>query len=355
MTAPPFLIFQHSRQRRYPALRAGLVTGLLLCCLLPAAGSAQSGDSPPLPMDELKKTLSLVRGKPQAGSWPRTVRYTFRVYDFKADAFHQEEKTFTLARQPARIIPHAAGVAEILWAICPRERLAAFNEFSADPEFSFIADAVRQQGPVFKTKQTELVIGFQPDLVFTVFYSGAEFKEKLRQAKIPCFDLGYFGSIESIREQILLIGKIIGEETNAQALVNLIGTKIAALKAAIPGGSRPVRVLYYDEGGYIPGRTSNFNSICGIIGAINVGAEQGIKSWSQVDNETLLKWDPDVIIVPRGSSLKDMLMSSRVLSYAQAIRKGKVYEIPGVYLRVDSQFILLSADLLAGVIYAQKP
>jgi iron complex transport system substrate-binding protein len=356
MTAPFFSIFTHSCRRRYTSLRAAYRAGLLLCwLLLPAAVSAQSGGSPPLPMNDLKKELSLVRGKPQAGSWPRTVRYTFRVYDFKADAFQQEEKTFTMARQPARIIPHAVGVAEILWAICPRERLAAFNEFAADPEFSFIADAVRQRGPVFKSKQTELVIGFQPDLVFTVFYSGAEFKEKLRQAKIPYFDLGYFGSIESIKEQTLLIGKIIGEEANAQALVTLIDDKIAALKSAVPAGSRPVRVLYYDEGGYIPGRSSNFNSICGIIGAVNVGAEQGIKSWSQVDNETLLTWNPDVIIVPRGSRLRELLMSSRVLSYARAIQQGKVYEVPGVYLRVDSQFMLLSADLLAGVIYAQKP
>jgi len=356
MTAPPFSIFMHNSRRRYAALRAAFSTGLLLCCLLlPAAGRAQSGGSPPLPMNDLKKALSLVRGEPQTNSWPRTILYTFKVYDFKTDAFRSAEKAFTLAKQPVRIIPHAVGVAELLWAICPRERLTAFNEFSADPEFSFIADEVRQRGPIFKSKQTELVIGFQPDLVFTVFYSGAEFKEKLRQAKIPCFDLGYFGSIESIKEQTLLIGKIVGEEANAQALVNLIDAKIAALKAAIPGGNKPVRVLYYDEGGYIPGRSSNFNSICSIIGAVNVGAEQGIKSWSQIDNETLLKWNPDVIIVPRGSRLKEMLMSSNVLSYAQAIQQGKVYEVPGVYLRVDSQFMLLSADLLAGVLYAQQP
>jgi hypothetical protein len=48
-------------------------------------------------------------------------------------------------------------------------------------------------------------------------------------------------------------------------------------------------------------------------------------------------------------------MSSKVLSFAQAIQQGKVYEVPGVYLRVDSQFMLLSADLLAGVLYAQQP
>ena len=151
------------------------------------------------------------------------------------------------------------------------------------------------------------------------------------------------------------MGKIIGEEGNAQALVNLIDTKIAELKSKIPRGNKPVRVLYYDEGGYIPGRSSNFNSICKIIGAINVGAEQGIKSWSQIDYETLLKWNPDVIIVPRGSNLKELLMSNKVLSYAQAIKKGNVYYIPGVYLRVDSQYMLLSANLLAGIIYAQKP
>jgi len=355
MTAPLFSIFMHN-SRRWSAARAAFSTGLLLCCLLlPAAGSAQSGGSPPLPMNDLKKALSLVRGEPQTNSWPRTIPYTFKVYDFKTDAFRSEEKAFTLAKQPVRIIPHAVGVAELLWAICPRERLTAFNEFSADPEFSFIADEVRQRGPIFKSKQTELVIGFQPDLVFTVFYSGAEFKEKLRQAKIPCFDLGYFGSIESIKEQTLLIGKIVGEEANAQALVNLIDAKIAALKSAIPGGNKPVRVLYYDEGGYIPGRSSNFNSICSIIGAVNVGAEQGIKSWSQIDNETLLKWNPDVIIVPRGSRLRELLLSSKVLSFAQAIQQGKVYEVPGVYLRVDSQFMLLSADLLAGVLYAQQP
>ena len=216
-----------------------------------------------------------------------------------------------------------------------------------------IAEEVRERGPIFKSKQTELVIGYQPDLVFTVSYSSADFKEKLRQAKIPSFDLGYFGTIDSIKGQILLMGDIIGEEGNASALVRLIDKKIRELKARLPRRDHPVRVLYYDEGGYVPGRSSNFNSICKIIGAVNVGAEQGIKSWSQIDYETLLKWNPDVIIVPGRSKLKELLMSNRVLSYARAIKSGSVYYVPSVYLRAESQFMLLSADLLAGIIYRQ--
>jgi iron complex transport system substrate-binding protein len=300
----------------------------------------------------LRTELSLVSGKAKAeGPWPREISYNFKTYDFKTDAFRQEAKSLIIKRKPLRIIPHAVGVAEILWSICPRERLVAFNEFTADPDSSFIAAEVRERGPIFKSKETELVIGHRPDLVFTVFYSGADFKEKLAQAKIQSFDLGYFGTIDSIKEQIILIGDIIGEEGNARALVRLIDKKIREIKARLPRRASPLRVLYYDEGGYVPGASSNFNSICGIIGAVNVGAEQGIKSWSQIDYETLLKWNPDVIIVPERSRLRDLLMSNRVLSHARAIKSGSVYYVPGVYLRVASQYMVLSADYLAGIVY----
>jgi iron complex transport system substrate-binding protein len=330
-----------------------LVCSLIACTAASEAGNAQK-TVPPLDMNRLKNELSLVRGKTKTeGPWPREIRYTFKVYDFKTDSFRQEAKTFVIKKKPMRIIPHSVGVAEILWSICPRERLVAFNEFSADPDSSFIADKVRARGLIFKSKQTELVIGYQPELVFTVFYSSADFKEKLKQAKIQSFDLGYFGTIESIKDQILLIGDIIGEESNAQALVKLIDAKIRELKARLPGRGRPIRVLYYDEGGYVPGISSNFSSICKIIGAVNVGAEQGIKSWSQIDYETLLKWNPDVIIVPDRSRLKELLMTNRVLAHAAAIKSGSVYYVPGVYLRTDSQYMLLSADYIAGIIYRQ--
>jgi len=323
-----------------------------------AASSAASNDqktAPPLEMERLKNELSFVRGKPKVeGPWPREIRYTLKTFDFKTDTFQQQAKTLVLKKKPMRIIPHAVGVAEILWAICPRERLVAFNEFAADPDSSFIADKVRARGPIFKSKQTELVIGYQPDLVFTVFYSSADFKEKLKQAQIQSFDLGYFGTIESIKEQILLMGNIVGEESNARALVQRIDTKIRELKAKVPRRARPIRVLYYDEGGYVPGTSSNFTSICKIIGAVNVGAEQGIKSWSQIDYETLLKWNPDVIIVPGRSKLKELLSSNKVLSHARAIKSGSVYYVPSEYLRVESQYMLLSANFLAGIIYRQS-
>ncbi len=329
---------------------------ILICLFMPAPwpGQCFGGEchKTPLDMGALQETLSYARGETKSHkSWPRVIEYEDEVYDFRKDVIHHEKRTFAIEKQPLRIIPHAVGVAEILWAICPRQRLIAFNELSADPEFSFIADLVKKRFPVFKSKQTELMIGYQPDLVFAVFYSGADFKEKLKRAKILFFDLGYFGTIESIKRQTLLIGKIIGEEGNAEALVRVMDEQIHKLRQSIPAFKKATRVLYYDEGGYIPGASSNFSSICNMIGVINVGAEQGIKSWSQIDYETLLKWDPDMIIVPEGRHLKEQLMANEVLSHASAIQKHEVHDIPRVYLSVDSQYMILSANLLAGMVY----
>jgi len=312
----------------------------------------EKGTKTPIDMERLKNDLNYVRSESLSGKgWPRVIQYTHEVYDFRKNVFNREERFFEIKSKPLRIIPHSVGVTEILWAICPRERIIAFNNVAADPDFCLIADLVKKKGPIFKLNQPELVIGLQPDLVFTVFYSDATFKTKLSKAKVPFFDLGYFGTVESIKKQTLLIGRIIGEEGNAEALVEIIDEKIQDLKGKIPVADKAIRVLFYDKGGYIPGASSNFSSICNIIEAVNVGSEQGIKSWKQIDFETLLKWDPDVIIVPQGSNLKEQLMANAVLSHARAIKNGRVHYIPGVYLSIDSQYLILSANLLAGIVY----
>ena len=334
---------------------AFLVMWMLLpamACDKPVQEGATGSPTPPLDMEVLKKALSYARGRtPEERGWPRTIDYTYRIHDFRMDAFQEEKRTFEVKQRPMRIVPHAVGVAEILWAICPRERLIAFNDLSADPEFCVLAEEIQERDRTFKTKQTERIIAYEPDLVFTVFYSGAEFKEKLKQANIPYFDLGYFGTIESIRSLTLLLGRVIGEEGNAEALVELMDAKTRELNSKIPKDRSGVRVLYYDEGGYVPGRSSNFNSICEIIRAVNVGGEQGVKSWSQIDYETLLKWDPEIILVPEGSGLKEQVRSNQMLAHAGAVKEGKVFAVPGIYLRVASQYMILSANYLAGVVY----
>ncbi|MBW1645236.1 MAG: ABC transporter substrate-binding protein, partial [Deltaproteobacteria bacterium] len=271
--------------------------------------------------------------------------------DYRRETFHRRQATIRLAAPPRRLIPHAVGTSEILWAICPRSRILMFNELTADPRFSVIAAEVKGRCRLFNSRQSELVIAARPDLVLTVAFSSAAFITRLRQAGIPTFDLGSPDSLPSITREIKVLGRLLGEEGNAEALLETMAAEQARLRAALPAGDKPLRLLYYDLGGYIPGRASNFTSLCRLIGAVNVGAEQGVVSWKQVDHETLLRWDPDLIIVPHESGLAASLARDPLLRHARAVRSGRLLTIPGLYLRINSQFILLSANLLAGIVY----
>ncbi len=320
-----------------------------------AAGEHKRPISYPLDPSALKERLSLARGSTtHAGSWPRLIQYRSKAYDFTHGTLREEWKHFSVSKKPSRIIAHSIGVTEILWAICPRERIVAVTELVANPAFSFIADEVRQKAYVGNLHDAELVLGCKPDLVFTVFYSGVEFKKKLLQARVPVFDLGYFGSIESIREQILLLGQVIGEEGNAAALVRTIDDAIEAIRRKRPQTSKPCRILYLDQNSYVPGTTSNFSSLCELIGAINVAEEQGAQAWTQVDYETILKWDPDIILFSSTSSVGRMIANNRVLARSRAVRAGKLFPIDGVYIAADSQYMVLSANALAGIVYEEQ-
>ena len=319
------------------------------------AGAEWEMPATPLPMEQLFEGLSYVRCDSWVeGEWPRQISFSHRVYDYRSEIFNVETKTVNLASAPVRIIPHAVGVSEILWAICPRQRLLMFNEVAADPRFSVIADAVVGSGRVFNYKESELVIAAQPDMVFTVAFSDAVFKQRLRRAGIATLDLGSQDSFESIIEEIKILGQVLGESGNAEALLDIIAEKRALLQAALPLRKRSLRLLYYDIGGYIPGVASNFTSLCELVGAVNVGAEQGIKSWKQVDHETLLKWDPEIIIVPLESKLEQRLKADPLLRHARAVKDDRILTIPGLYLRINSQFLLLGANLLAGIVYPNE-
>ncbi len=55
--------------------------------------------------------------------------------------------------------------------------------------------------------------------------------------------------------------------------------------------------------------------------------------------------------MPEGSGLKEQVRSNQMLAHARAVKEGKVFAVPGIHLRVASQYLILSANYLAGVVY----
>ena len=327
--------------------------GLFLLCSGAVAGVRAAGPEVlpfPLEMGPLLEALSRVEHEPSpAQSYPREVRYPFVEYDVVRDTLVRRERLVVLPRRPDRIVPHSVGIAEILWAICPRKRILAVHESCTEPRFSLLASRIPASFPTYRSQDAELVIGYRPDLVLTTYYSGEEFKSRLRLAAVPCAELGYFGDLASVEEQIGVIGDLIAEPAAARALVGRMREALGRIRSA-SGGAKGRRVLLYDEMGYVHGRHTTFDWLCESLGAVNVASAEGLSFVKQIDHETLLRWDPDLVVVPAEGTLEQQLTSQRILASARFVRTRSVRRIPNAYLMASSQYLVASVNYLAGLL-----
>ncbi|APG27476.1 hypothetical protein A7E78_06245 [Syntrophotalea acetylenivorans] len=330
---------------------------MLLCSASTAAENARGAHKFPLEMDTLMGALSDAR-KPSpvpAESYPRTVTYRFMRYDFVADQEHEEERSIALPHQPQRIIPHATGLTEILWAIVPHERLLAVHKSCKDRQFSFLAPLLPADLPTYGTDDAEIVIGYRPDLVMASFFSNENFLHQLHTAQVPVGQFGFFDDLDTIKDQVLLAGRLTGEEDSAQRLVAVMTEKLHDIQTVVRqqrgDAGKPPTVLYYDNMAYVAGSGTTFDSMCQALGVTNIAAARGIKNFKQIDYETLLRWNPDVIIVPDESSFDKQLYNQEILATAQAVRQKNIRKMPTVYLLSSSQYLIASINYLAGLLY----
>ncbi len=334
-----------------------LLFWILTCSLLETPIAVRAAEEIRLPMDMsiLRNELMLARAETdRKPPWPRKIIYDQVVFDPNRRAFRYSIQSVEVPEKPERIIAHTVNMAEILWAICPRERIAAFHSKTADPAVSFIAEPIGDRFPLFSPETSEdSFFSFQPDLVLTAYPSGSDLNRTSDKTEIPCLDLGYIGSLQAMQKQIRLIGKAVGEIGNAEALIRIMNRNLRRMFQKMPKPDPPPRVVLYDKDGFVTGRATPFDAVCRIIGAVNVAAEQKISFFKQVPPETVLEWNPDLIVIPseHARDLHFRFHESPILSRTDAVRNKRIYAVDGRYLNAGSQFILLSANLLAGIVY----
>ncbi|MCD6526829.1 MAG: ABC transporter substrate-binding protein [Desulfuromonas sp.] len=330
-----------------------LLSVLLSAAPLSAQEKATEPDFP-LDMEQLLVALSdAQRPELDDNRYPRLLEYHHQRWNVLDDSLTSEEVTLSVEQQPQRIIPHAVGLTEVLWAITPHERIISVHETCRNPDYSFLAGQLPDSLPTYGSEDAELVIGFCPDLVLTTYYSSASFKNRLTLSHIPFVEMGFFGDIASIEQQICFLGELVGAEASARQLLTTMQQSVASIRHVVKQrlAGRTLRVLYYDRMGFVAGEHSTFDSLCRILGIENVATQNDIKFFKQVGYETVLKWDPDIIIVPEDSGLDQRLLGQPILATSKAIRNRNIRTIPGVYLMASSQFVVASLNYLGGILY----
>ncbi len=257
-----------------------------------------------------------------------------------------------IPHKPTRIVSLTLGTDEILTALVPLSEIVGVDYYATQPIWSHIMGLVEQHhlrvlGSSMGEPSAEELVKLHPNLILAADYDSPKLIQQLTHLGIPVYEFTSFNSIGSIESHILTIGRMVGYENRAQAIVHDMQQELAALKKTAP--KKKLTVLYYTS--YqntisIAGAQTTGNSVIRAAGGVNVAAN--LTGWATVSAEKVLAYNPDVIIIPNDSGKQKLelkqFLRNPVFKSLRAVKNHHVYTASDGNLSAVSQYIVLGVQ-----------
>jgi iron complex transport system substrate-binding protein len=251
------------------------------------------------------------------GSFPRTVR--------------AGEIDVEIPRKPERILSLSPSNDEIVCALVDEKRIAGVSKFSRDEATSYVAEAARRIN-VFVDRNAEQIVSLRPDLVVAARYTKIELKGLLAEARIPLIVTTDFRNFADVEANLRLIGKAVGEESRADAVVGEMRRRLADARSRLRPERAGLRALYLASGNFSAGAGTSIHEILVAAGLENAAAKAGIKGHVKLAPEQITQINPDAILIASGyerdRGFQQSLENDAQLSAVNAIKERRIVEVP---------------------------
>ncbi|WP_052071642.1 ABC transporter substrate-binding protein [Sphingopyxis sp. MWB1] len=235
--------------------------------------------------------------------------------------------------------------------LLPRARIAAISH-EADSDVSF--SAPRAQGIARLRPALEDIIALQPDMVVRSYGGDGRLAGQLEKLGIQVVQLGYAGDMAGVRADMLRVGRELGAEPRAHALVarfdaNLAAAEAAAAKRNDRQAPRP-HALYLTPGDVTTGPGSLVAEVIESAGFTPYRQRPG---WGSIPLEELVRRPPDMVFRAFFDSSRyaqDRWTSSRHPVLGRVTAGVPDVEVPGGWLACGNW---LAGDAVARLAAAQ--
>ena len=200
-------------------------------------------------------------------------------------------RVVTLAAPPERIVSAAPSTTELAFAVGLGDKVVAVDKFSNYPPEA----ASRTSIGSYIDPDLETILGADPDLVLVTDVHLAELVPALDKQGVPTLVLSA-KNIEGVLLNLLVLGRVAGDEAKADQVVADLRTRIAAVETRV-AGSDPVSVFYeLDPSLFTTGPGTFIDDLIRRAGGHNIAAA-ATEPYPQLSAEEVIAVDPAVILL----------------------------------------------------------
>lgn len=199
------------------------------------------------------------------------------------------------AAQPQRVVSINACTDQLLWALADRDQIAALSLHAANPSFFTESEAVRASGVPLIRGSAEEVLKLKPDLVMAGLFTRRATREFLERHGTRVATFGTPANVDGVRKLIAEAGALLGHPERAARIISEIDAAAARLEAVARKGK--FSALEIQKRGFTSGSDTLLGDLIERAGLSNAAEKLGIRSVSRVSLETILKLEPDFLVL----------------------------------------------------------
>ncbi|RFU62403.1 ABC transporter substrate-binding protein [Peribacillus glennii] len=234
----------------------------------------------------------------------------------------------TIEKKPEKIVSVIPSNTEIAFSLGLDKEIVGVSDFDNYPEAA--AKKEKVGGLEFNV---EKVISLDPELVLAHRSSSDATKEGLQQltdAGIKVLVVNNAQNFEQVYESIQMIGKATGKSEDADKVISDMKEKMEAIKAEaakIPEADTKTAYIEVSPAPeiYTTGKNTFMDEMLKIINAKNAAGDQ--EGWVKIDQEAVIKTNPDVIISLYGPDSTDQILGRKGWEQVAAVKNKQVYEV----------------------------
>lgn len=183
---------------------------------------------------------------------------------------------------------------QLLLNVAAADQILSLSWLAADADESMLADSARAYPANFAT--AEEILALNPDVVLAGRYSNPYTKALLRRLGFTVLEIAPARNIGDVAGNLLRIGDAIDRTTTARSVVAAMQARVADLRS-MRAGEAPVPAVVIRPGGYTIDRNSIASEMLELTGVSDRALAMGLDRWGSLSVETLLRANPEFLIV----------------------------------------------------------